>query len=319
MINLLIIVIAILAAVIAVEFWFFRFRNNRDALTPRLEEFSQTLFSLTEQVNSRLRDSAEATERSQHRTAEALGRVAEQMRRVDEFQRDLKTFQELLQPPKARGGIGERLLGQLLRDMLPEGEKIGTFTEQYLFPNGERVDFALRLKDFVIPIDVKFPKEAYERLRGAGSEEERERARGDFRRAVKQHVDAAAKYIRPNDGTADFVFLYFPFEGIFLAYSEDTALVDYALDSRVIVVSPGTFFAYLQTVLIGFRGLTIERSAKEILASLGQLERELETFSERFRIVGSHLRNALKAHEESDRQLAEIDRLISRWGGTGDA
>lgn len=315
MTNLLIVVIALLTAVIVVEFLFFRLRNNRDALIPRLEEFSQTLFSLTEQVNNRLRDSAEATERSQHRTTEALGRVAEQMRRVDEFQRDLKTFQELLQPPKSRGGIGERLLGQLLHDMLP-AEAI---TEQYLFPNGERVDFALRLKDFVIPIDVKFPKEAYERLREAGNEEERERAQGDFRRAVKQHVDAAAKYIRPNDGTADFVFLYFPFEGIYLAFSEDMALEDYALDRRVIVVSPGTFFAYLQTVLIGFRGLTIERSAKEILASLGQLERELETFSERFRIVGSHLRNALKAHEESDRQLTEISRLIGRWGGAKDA
>lgn len=320
--NTVIVFFLVLVAVSAFLLFFgSRRRDEFTRLGARIDEISKTVFSVAQQVDARLREAAEAAERGQNRATEALTRVSghlgeqrEMFQRVSEVQRDLKRFQDLLQPPKSRGGIGERMLEQLLSDMMPEGEGVGQYHAQHAFKGGERVDFVIRLRDFFVPIDAKFPLEAYERMRNAEADEDRVRASREFRQAVKQHIDAVArKYIRPDEGTSDFAFLYIPSEAVYLGILEDGEIVDYAFDQRVIVVSPGTFFAYLRTVLIGLRGFAVEASAKQLLATLGRLEGDLSEFLQRFRVVGGHVRNAGKAYEEAERQLVRITDAFGQW------
>jgi DNA recombination protein RmuC len=290
-----------------------------EQLNGRLRETMTAMFALTQQVNDRLRDAVAATERGQDRTSEALGTFATQLgehrealNRLVELQRELRKFQELLQPPKARGGVGERLLEQILADIIPHH-----YEAQYLFRSGERVDFILRLKDFIVPIDAKFPLESFERLAAAETDEERSRAESDFRRTLKQHIDAVArKYIRPDEGTSEFAFLYIPSEAVYLAFAKDAELMDYAFDRRVVVVSPGTFFAYLRTILVGLKGFAIEARAKELLASLASLEGELATVAERFRLSGRHLRDASRSFEEAERHLTRLTERLRSWAGS---
>lgn len=318
-----IISLLVFAVLLFAAFVYFGSRR-RDEFThigARLDELSRALYAVSQQVDGRLREAAEVTERGHQRATDVLrtvtgelGEQREALRRIVDIQRDLRRFQDLLQPPKSRGGIGEKLLERLLSDVLPKGDGVGTFSAQYAFKGGERVDFILRLKDVIVPIDAKFPVEAFERLRSAETEEDKTRSVRDFRTTVKQHIEAVSrKYIHPDEGTADFAFLYIPSEAVYLAFTEDGELMDFAFLKRVIVVSPGTFLAYLRTVLVGLAGLAIESSAKELLSSLGRIEGELREFTERFRLVGVHLRNAVKVFEDGDRQLIKLTDTLERW------
>lgn len=291
-----------------------RKRDEFTHLGARLDEFSR-------QLDARMRDAVESADHGQKRMVEALtavtghlGEQREALARIVDLQRDLKRFQDLLQPPKARGGIGERLLDQILGDFLTEGDQAGQYERQVALRGGERVDFLLRLKDFSVPIDAKFPLEAFERLHAAETDDDRARAFREFRAAVKQHIDAVArKYIRPDEGTSDFALLYFPSESVYLTFAQDAELAAFAEGRKVIVVSPGTFYLYLRTVLIGLRGFAIEASAKEVLAAIGRLEQALNEFGERFRVVGGHLRNAGKAFDEAERQLSRLGDFVTKW------
>jgi len=154
--------------------------------------------------------------------------------------------------------------------------------------------------------------EAYERLKRS-SPEAREHAQKEFTQVVKQHAEAIRKkYIVPQEGTADFAMLYIPSEGV---YSEIIALPDLAdaiFDRAIIPMSPGTFFAYLRTILIGLRGMQVASSAREILAGLKALDQELLMFGERFRIAGGHLRNAVRAYDDAERGLEKFSNQLDR-------
>jgi DNA recombination protein RmuC len=224
--------------------------------------------------------------------------------------KDLARLEQALRPPKARGGFGELLLENLLRDRLPPS----AYEMQYTFDSGERVDAIVRA-DRTIPVDSKFPLDNYIRLSDAETDDERQLAERQFGRDVKQHIDAiAAKYIRPDEGTYDFAFMYIPVEGVYyeLACGKTGALLAYAHERRVFPVSPTTFTAYLQVIALGLRGMKIEEHAHEVMAYVADLRRDFDRFADDFEKVGTHLGHAHSKYHDAGKRLDKFGTKLER-------
>jgi DNA recombination protein RmuC len=223
---------------------------------------------------------------------------------------DLARLEHALRPPKARGGLGELLLANLLRDSLPPE----AYALQYTFRSGERVDAVITV-DRLVPVDAKFPLDNFERVVEAGDDAARDLAEKAFARDVKSHIDAiASKYIRPAEGTYDFAFMYLPSEAVYyeLVCGRTGALFQHALSKRVFPVSPSTFHAYLGVIVLGLKGLQIERHAQEVMAYCAQLGKDFERFRGDFDVVGKHLGNAQSKYGEADRKLERLEAGLER-------
>src|SRR6266513_2386708 len=206
--------------------------------------------------------------------------------------------------------LAELLLGNLLRDRLPPE----AYSLQYGFKSGERVDAVIRV-DRLAPIDAKFPLDNFERLVDAQENSERELHEKAFARDVKGHVDAiSSKYIRPDEGTYDFAFMYLPSEAIYyeLVCGKTGALLSYAHEKRVLPVSPTTLTAYLQVVLLGLKGLQIEQHAHEVMAYCAQLQKDFGRFKEDFDLVGTHLGRANSSFGKAEKRLDKFELKLDR-------
>jgi DNA recombination protein RmuC len=272
------------------------------------------LRGITDQVNRQLQASSGEISKRLDNAARVIGDVqknigelSEASRRIFEVGKDIATLQEILQPPKLRGGLGEQFLGELLSQILPPE----FFTLQYQFSSGERVDAVVRLGERLVPIDSKFPLDNFKRIIECKTEEERKTYQKAFYRDVRKHIDdIAGKYIMPQEGTYDFALLYIPAENVYYetitkdeAFGEEKGILNYALKKKVIPVSPNSFFAYLQVIVLGLRGLKIEKDAQRILDSLTSLNKELEGFQGDFQLVGRHMTNAMSKFEDARRRL----------------
>ena len=241
-------------------------------------------------------------------------RVEEATKQVLEVGKDMSSLQQLLKAPKLRGNLGEFLLADLLAQMLPREH----FELQYGFNNGERVDAVIRMAQGLVPVDAKFPIESFQRLAEASTEDEKKPLRKLFTTNVKKHIDdIAAKYILPAEGTFEFALMYIPAENVFYEImTRDAALGDnwdltaYAMKKRVIPVSPNSFYAYLHTILLGLKGLQVEKRAREILDEMHRLQGDIGKFHEKFGKIGFHLSNASKAYEESDKSLVRLEEKL---------
>jgi len=284
--------------------------------SPGLLILQQQLDGLREQMRASLEGGRleidrrlEETNRVVGEVRRGLGAVDHQVRSVGEAARDMRKLQELLRSPKIRGGIGEFLLGDLLGQVLPEAN----YGFQHEFSGGERVDAVLRVGERLVPVDAKFPLENFQRMRAAEGDDQRKEARRTFRQDVRRHVEAIAKkYIRPDEGTYEFAMLYVPAEAVYQEIlhqdgDDGLDLFHYALTRRVVPVSPQSFFAYLQVVVLGLRGLSIEGRAKEILERLGLIRNRLDRFSDSFDVTVRHLGNAHRQAEEAGRRLAHLE------------
>ena len=223
---------------------------------------------------------------------------------------DLARLEQALRPPKARGGVGELLLGNLLRDSLPPD----AYQLQHTFRSGERVDAIVKV-DKLVPVDAKFPLDNFERVAAAGDDTERELHERAFARDVKGHVDAiASKYIRPAEGTYDFALMYLPAESVYyeLVCGKTGSLYTYALSKRVFPVSPTTLHAYLLVITLGLKGMQIEQHAQEVMAYCGQLAKDFERFRSDFEVVGKHISNAQSKYGEADRRLERLETRLER-------
>jgi len=296
------------------------------ALGGQAELLGQEIGRLTAQLNERLRESGELVQRSQTSVGErldhtarvvgevqqGLGELREATARVRDIGRDVVSLHDILRAPKLRGGLGELLLGDLLAQVLPARH----FTLQHTFQNGERVDAVVRLGPALVPVDAKFPLEDFRRLLEAGDDETRTRARRAFVARVRKHIDdVAAKYILPDEGTYDFALMYVPAENVYYEAivrddaGNDRELSTYALERKVIPVSPNCFYAYLQAIVLGLRGLRIEARAQEVVGQLARLAGDLGRLQDDFRVLGRHVTNAAQAHAAADRRL---DRLTAK-------
>lgn len=248
---------------------------------------------------------------------ERLGQLTEIARRLEQVGRSVADVQELLKVPKLRGTIGELWLEELLRQVFPEG----LYETQYAFRSGERVDAVLRVGTRLVPIDSKFPLEACQRM--LTSSEGGDRERRAFRRALKLRIDeVAAKYIRPDEGTYDFALMYVPAENVYYEavvrgehLDAGDSVVGYALDRRVIMVSPNTFYAYLVALVHGLRGLEVDRRAQEIAEAMSGVQQFVRRFQRAFEVLGRHLENANKQYGEARREAARVEGSLERVVG----
>jgi DNA recombination protein RmuC len=304
--------------------------RSLDASTQNL---NQQLAQVAAAVGQRLHESAELMQQT-HRalgerldsTAQVVGAVhrnlgglEEANRKIYEVGKDIASLQQILRAPKLRGGLGELLLEDLLAQILPADH----FVAQYTFRNGQKVDAVIKLGNGLVPVDSKFPLENFRRLLDAHTDDERTRMRRAFVNDVKRHIDAvAAKYIVPDEGTFDFALMYIPAENVYyeIVVKDEQAgeahIGEYALARKVIPVSPGCFYAYLQAIVLGLRGLRIEERSHEILQQLARLRGDFDRFRQDFRLVGRHLTNAASSFAGADRRL---ERLDSRFASIADS
>ena len=283
-------------------------------LTQRIDSLDQRLSQNLNAVQQTVSQSMASTQETIGRVGQQLGRLEQSSKQMLEVGQDIGQLQDILKPPKMRGGFGELLLENLLAQILPPAN----YTFQHRFRSGEMVDAVIRLGGGLVPIDSKFPLESFNRVVAAESEEERTSLRRAFLRDVRGHVDAVAKYIQPDEGTFDFALMYIPAEGVyyetfFRAEKTDDKdkLWAYALDKQVIPVSPNSFYGYLQAIVLGLKGLRVEERAREIIDHLARLGKEFGRFREEFDVLGTHVGRAKTKYDELDKRVERIsDRLL---------
>jgi DNA recombination protein RmuC len=300
-------------------------KNTTDSINQQITGVVQQMQKANELVNNQL---ADVTRRVQEATGQVgnrldsaakvigdvqknLGELGKATQEIKELGQNVSKLEEMLKAPKLRGGLGELMLEELLKQVIPAS----SYATQYRFRNGQTVDAIVRTPNGIIPIDAKFPFENFRKMIEAHSEAEKKTAYRTFINDVKKHIDAIAqKYILPDEGTFDFALMYIPAENIYYetiikneVYGDDNSLYEYAYARRVFPVSPNTFYTQLQVVSLGFKGLQIEKSAKEIIQNLSRLQNDLAKFSEDFEVVGRHLTNAKNKYDESTRKLDMLD------------
>lgn len=289
--------------------------QNIQGLQQRLDAQNQ---NLQQTLQKQYGDSAKIIQD----VTERLTKLDETNRQVVGFADQLKRLQDTLNNPKQRGVLGEYYLETVLKNVLPPKN----YKLQYKFKDGEIVDAAIFIQDKIIPVDAKFSLENYNRLAELTNESDRERVEKVFKQDLKNRIDETSKYIRPGENTMDFAFMFIPAEGIYYdllvnkvgaAGVSSRDLIDYAFkEKHVIIVSPTSFFAYLQTVLQGLRAMQIEESAKEIRKNIEVLAKHLQSYDAYMQKLGvtlgttvSHYNSAYKEYKKIDKDVVKITEI----------
>lgn len=251
-----------------------------------------------------------------------LAKLDETNRRVVDVADELKTLQNVLQNPKQRGVFGEYYLESVLENILPSKN----YQMQYRFKDGETVDSVVFLdRGQILPIDSKFSLENYNRMVGENSKPEREKLLAKVRMDLKGRIDETSKYIRPSENTMDFAFMFIPSESLYYDLligdvgtgSSARDLIEYAFrDKKVIIVSPTSFMAYLQTVLQGLRSLQIEEQAKDIQIRVGKLGQHIGSFEAFMQKLGNSLGATVNHYNAAHKELGKIDKDVIKIAGS---
>jgi DNA recombination protein RmuC len=281
-----------------------------DSMRSQFNESQRLATDIRDLVNRQLAEVA----REQTKTNEATTKfttIAEQ----------LGNLEKVLKHQKQRGNLGEASLELILGNILPPG----SFKMQYEFPGGETVDAIIQTKDGMIPIDAKFSLDNYQRLINAIDDTQREELEKQFKNDLKLRIDECAKYVRPKDGTLPFAFMYIPAEAIYydLLINEVGSvkvntrnLIDYAYnEKKVIIVSPTTFAAYLQSVLYGFKAFKIEETAKDIAKNVENLSRHMKAYEDYYKRLGTSLSTTVNHYMAGNRELGKIDKDVLKITG----
>ncbi len=301
--------------------------NAVELMKSDVTELSRTISLLQQSVGEKLDRSSLAMQNSVQRqlgeSAKLVSDVTQRLTKLDETNRrvidvadELKTLQNVLQNPKQRGVFGEYYLESVLDNILPPKQ----FQMQYKFADGEIVDAAIFLeRGQVLPIDSKFSLENYNRMVAENDKVERAKLLAKVRQDLKGRIDETSKYIRPSENTMEFAFMFIPSESLYYDLligdvgtgSSARDLIEYAFrDKHVIIVSPTSFMAYLQTVLQGLRSLQIEQQAKEIQVRVGQLGRHISAYELYMQKLGSSLGVTVGHYNTAHKELKKIDKDI---------
>jgi DNA recombination protein RmuC len=287
-------------------------RAELRALSERLATATGGLAQRLEGIDTRMSQTQSSNTDMARDIFESLGDLRNATSAVAEQAREFNVLADLLKAPKARGGLGEAMLVELLSQVLPPS----AYATQHRFRSGATVDAIVRAGGRIVCIDSKFPLSNYRRMCDAGNDVERLEAERAFARDVDQHIKAiATKYVVPDEDTLEFAVMYIPAEGVYaevlrLAHHR-RPLFETAIQSRVVPMSPLTLYGYLQIVLYGLRCLSVEEGAQEILAKCGRLQQEFERFASEYETLGRHLGNARGKYEEGYRRL---DRFRDKLG-----
>ncbi len=300
--------------------------ESLDLLVKQIGELNRTvdykLGDFSKTVDSKLGDSAKQTFAAMRDITEQVTRLQETNKQVMNFTDQLQQLQNILKNPKQRGVLGEYYLETLLKNVMPPG----SYQMQYSFENGEIVDAIVRVRDKIIPIDSKFSLENYNRIAETEDKSEKDRLEKLFTNDIKNRIVETSKYIRPEEGTMEFAFMFIPHEAIYydllvnrigVMQNEDTEnLIQRAASKyKVVIVSPTSFLAYLQTVLQGLKAMQIEESAKDIQKRVGELGNHLKSYEEYHNKLGKNLSTVVNQYGLSSKELQKIDKDVLRITG----
>jgi DNA recombination protein RmuC len=284
----------------------------------RMSENMRTQTSETQRLMS---DITEKVSRQLLEVVKGVTETKESTKQVFTIAEQLQNLEKVLKHQKQRGNLGEASLELILGNILPPG----SYKMQHEFPGGETVDAVIVTKEGVIPIDAKFSLDNYQRLVNAIDDRQREELEKQFKNDLKMRIDECAKYVRVKDGTLPFAFMYIPAEAIYydLLINEVGSvkvntrnLIDYAYnEKKVIIVSPTTFAAYLQSVLYGFKAFKIEETAKDIAKNVENLSRHLKAYEDYYKKLGSSLSTTVNHFNAGSKELGKIDKDVLRITG----
>jgi DNA recombination protein RmuC len=259
-------------------------------------------------------------------SAKIIGEVTEKLTRLDETNRQvvsfadqLKKLQDTLTNPKQRGILGEYYLETVLKNVLPPG----AYQMQHPFKDGVIVDAVVFVDKRIIPIDSKFSLENYNRFAAAADPLEKKKYEAAFIGDIKMRIDETSKYVKPSENTMDFAFMFIPSEAIYYdllinkvgSTAEDKNLIAYAFQKKVIIVSPTSFLAYLQTVLQGLRNQKISEQAKDIIKQVDNLRKHLITYEDYFGKIGKNLTTTVSAYNHAYKEFGKIDKDVLKITG----
>jgi len=289
----------------------------------------QQLNDITKTLDTKLGESTKLLQAQFGQSTKVIQNVTEKLTRLDETNKQvvdvavqLKNLQDILKNPKQRGVLGEYYLETVLKNVLPPK----SFQMQYGFSDGTVVDAAVFVQDKIIPIDSKFSLENYERLLAADNELDKQRFEKAFIQDLKNRIDETAKYIKPDANTMDFAFMFIPSEAIYYdllinkvgaVHVTTQDLVEYAFrDKHVVIVSPTSFLAYLQTVLQGLRALHIEESAKDIRRNVEKLHKHLLNYESYMQKMGAQIGTVVNTYNTASQEFKKIDKDVTKISGT---
>jgi len=306
-------------------------KEGENNLFVMLQNQIQDLSRMMDQKISDTNKSMNETQTNLHKTIQdqfgqsvkIITDVTERLTKLDETNRQvvgvaeqLQGLENVLKNPKHRGVLGEYYLENVLKNVMAPGG----YEMQYKFQDGDIVDAVVFVKDKIIPIDSKFSLENYNRVVEEKDEDRKEELQKLFKQDLKNRIDETAKYIKPKEGTMDFAFMFIPAEGIYYdllinkvgAIKINTQdLIEYAFkDKHVIIVSPTSFFAYLQTVMQGLRALKIEESAKEIRKQVEQLGKHLLSYEDYLKKMGVSLGTVVNQYNASYKEFGKIEKDV---------
>lgn len=331
--NILWIVIGILAGGILAYFLFNKKKDNQNTNDTGLQLILTQLNELSRTVDGKIGESSKQMHESlQFHSSESnkiIRDVTEKLTRLDEtnkqvisFADQLQSLQDILKNPKQRGILGEYYLETVLKNVLPPG----SYQMQYPFPDGNIVDAVVFVKDKIIPIDSKFSLENYNRMVEETNPADKKRLETTFVNDLKNRITETAKYIQPSQGTTDFAFMFIPHEAIYydllinkvgsVDENAENLIQRAAGKYKVIITSPTSFLAYLQTVLQGLKAMQIEESAKDIIKKVGDLGKHLKSYDEYHNKLGNALGTVVNHYNTSNKELKKIDKDILRISGS---
>jgi DNA recombination protein RmuC len=334
--EIILIVILVLLILIILGGGFFAYsyfkHNSRDEepkddkamqlLQQQINELSRNIKddigSSRKEMQDSLRFQNDSTQKIINNVTEQLTRLGETNKQVLGFSDQIRDLQDTLTNPKRRGVLGEYYLEETLKNVLPPD----LYSFQYKISEGNIVDAALLIKKQIIPIDSKFPLENYQRFLDEKDSKQRDIYYKNFENDLKERIKETSKYIQPDNGTADFAFMFIPSEAIYYdllvnKHGDNNLIVFANKEKKVIIVSPTTFLAYLQTVLQGLNSLQIEESAKEIHKNVGKLQKHIDSYDGFMQKLGIQMGTTVKTYNSAYKEFKKIDKDVLKISGKG--
>ncbi len=315
------VVIIVIALVIGFAVLYFALKPKEKAPDQSMSMLQNQIHEIGRVLDTRLSESNRVMQSQSGASAKLFGDVNAKLAVVEETSRQtlamneqIKKLQDTLTNPKQRGILGEYFLETVLKNVLPPG----SYQMQYAFKDSVIVDAVVFVDKRIIPIDSKFSLENYNRFAAAVEPSEKKKYEGAFVADIKMRIDETSKYVKPQEDTMDFAFMFIPSEAIYYdllinkvgSSAEDKNLIAYAFQKKVIIVSPTSFLAYLQTVLQGLRNQKISEQAKDIIKQVDNLRKHLITYEDYFGKIGKNLGTTVSAYNHAYKEFGKIDKDV---------
>lgn len=311
--TFLIILTALVVIGFGILFWLILRDNNKPL------KKSESFLMLQDQLKE-TRKLLDSKLSEHHKTMQGvdkkLVKIDQTSKEVVNLAGELENLQDILKNPQKRGALGEYFLETALQNILPPD----AYSMQHTFEDGDRADAVIFVKDKIVPIDSKFSLENYKKLLEADDKDKKEKLEKALKKDLKNRINETSKYIKPDEGTVDFAFMFIPSEALYydllineVGSVEARDLIEYATaEKNVVIVSPTSFYAYLQTVLQGLRGFKIEEQADEIRKQVRDLRRHLTSYEDNLEKMGKHLGTVVRSYNQAYDEFRKIDKDIYR-------